>query len=65
MNTNVIPYEISRHESGYRSKMEKTVKRKREELNIKCRNVLWLLGRGSDLLILNKLMVYKQALKPV
>lgn len=41
------------------------IKKKREELNIKFRKMHWLLGRQSELAIHNKLLLYKQILKPV
>ena len=41
------------------------VKKKREELGIKYKNMYWMLGRHSKLSIYNKLLLYKQILKPV
>lgn len=41
------------------------IKKKREELNIKLRTLDWLIGRRSVLSIHNKLLIYKQILKPV
>lgn len=41
------------------------VKKKREQLGLKCRQMYWLLGRYSELSIRNKLLLYKQILKPV
>ena len=41
------------------------VKKKREELGLKYRQLYWLLGRNSSLSINNKLLLYKQILKPV
>jgi hypothetical protein len=41
------------------------VKKKIEELNIKYREVKWLLGRTSQLSIQNKILVYSQVMKPV
>jgi hypothetical protein len=46
-----------------RSKVQ--VKIKREELGIKYRQMYWLLGRRSALLLHNKLVLYTQMLKPV
>lgn len=40
-------------------------KRKKEEFNLKYRKMYWLLGRNSKLSIYNKLLLYKQVLKPV
>lgn len=41
------------------------VKKKCDELNNKLREMYWLLGRNSTLNIENKLLVYRQVLKPV
>jgi hypothetical protein len=41
------------------------VKKKKQELNLKFRKMYWLLGRQSQLSIHNKLLLYKQVLKPV
>ena len=41
------------------------VKKKREELGLKYEKLHWLMGRRSALSIHNKLMLYKQILKPV
>jgi hypothetical protein len=41
------------------------VKKKREELGLKYRQVYWLMGRRSALTTHNKLVLYKQILKPV
>jgi hypothetical protein len=41
------------------------VKRKREELGIKYRQMYWLLGTRSTLPLRNKLVLYTQILKPV
>jgi len=41
------------------------VKKKREELELKYKKMYWLMGRRSVLSIHNKLMLYKQILKPV
>ncbi|MGR0202193.1 hypothetical protein [Klebsiella pneumoniae] len=46
-------------------KWKEHVKKKKEELNIKLRKMYWLLGRGSQLTIENKLLIYKQVLRPV
>jgi hypothetical protein len=43
----------------------KYVKKKREELGLKYRQTYWLLGRRSALTTHNKLVPYKQILKPV
>jgi hypothetical protein len=41
------------------------IKEKRDELNIKFRNMYWLLGRNSELPVHNKLTLYKQVIRPV
>ena len=41
------------------------VKKKKSELDIKYRKINWLIGRNSTLSIHNKIMIYKQILKPV
>ena len=38
---------------------------KRKQLNLKLRNMYWLLGRRSKLSIENKILVYKSILKPI
>ena len=40
-------------------------KKKREELGLKYEHMYWLMGRRSALSTQNKLMLYKQILKPV
>lgn len=41
------------------------VKKKRDELENKLRELTWLIGRYSNLSVYNKLLIYKQVLKPV
>lgn len=41
------------------------VKKKVEELNIRFRNMYWLMGRRSEVSLHNKLAIYTQILKPV
>lgn len=41
------------------------VRKKREQLNLKFRQMFWLLGSHSELSVHNKLLLYKQILKPV
>jgi hypothetical protein len=45
--------------------VKKHIKKKRDELNIKFRKMYWLLGRNSELSIRNKIILYKQVLRPV
>jgi hypothetical protein len=40
-------------------------KEKSDELNIKFRKMYWLLGRNSELSVHNKLILYKQVIRPV
>jgi hypothetical protein len=41
------------------------VKKKREELDLKHRSMYWIMGRQSAMSAHNKLVLYKQILKPV
>jgi hypothetical protein len=41
------------------------IKTKREELNIRYKNLYWIMGRNSKLAVDNKLLIYKTMLKPV
>ena len=41
------------------------VKKKREELEIKYKTMYWLIGRNANIQLHNKLLIYKQVLKPV
>jgi hypothetical protein len=41
------------------------IKKKRNELNIKFRKMYWLLGHNSELSIHNKIILYKQVIRPV
>lgn len=41
------------------------VKKKKEELNIRFRKIHWLIGKNSELTTQNKLLLYRQILKPV
>jgi hypothetical protein len=44
---------------------KKHIKEKRDELDIKFRKMYWLLGRNSEMSVLNKLTLYKQVIHPV
>ena len=46
-------------------KLKSHVKKKRDELENKYREMYWLLGKHSKLSLHNKLLIYKQVLKPV
>lgn len=41
------------------------IKKKRDEMNLKFRNLSWILGRNSKLSTDNKLLIYKAILKPI
>jgi hypothetical protein len=41
------------------------VKKKREEIGLKYKEMYWLMGRRSDVSVHNNLMLHKQILKPV
>lgn len=43
----------------------RNIKKKCEELKIKYKKMYWILGRNSKLTVHNKLLIYKQVLKPV
>ena len=38
---------------------------KRKQLDLRLRNIYWIIGRKSQLSLANKLLVYKAILKPV
>ncbi|CAG4980711.1 unnamed protein product [Colias eurytheme] len=41
------------------------IKKKRDEINFKFRNLYWLMGRNSVLSVDNKLLIYNTVLKPI
>ena len=41
------------------------IKKKRNEINIKYKNMFWLIGRKSQLALKTKVMIYKAILKPI
>lgn len=65
----VVPYANTAKYLGMtldtKLKWKEHVKKKRTELDIKLREMHWLLGRQSKLSIQNKLLIYKQILKPI
>jgi hypothetical protein len=67
-NTN-IPYSNTVKYLGMnldiRLRWKEHVKKKRRELDLKYRKMYWLLGRKSQLSVHNKLLLYKQVLKPI
>jgi hypothetical protein len=48
-----------------RLKWKGHIKKKKDELEIRRRNLSWLIGRRSQMTINNKLQIYKQILRPV
>ena len=69
LNNNVIPYSNRVKYLGMtldaQLRWKEHVKMKREQLNIQYRKMYWLLGRNSQLTTENKLLLYKQVLRPV
>lgn len=69
INSQVVPSKLHAKYLGMtldaRLNWKPHVKMKRTELNLKFRSMYWLLGRKSGLEISNKLLLYKQVLKPV
>lgn len=65
----IVPYANSAKYLGMnldaKLKWKEHIKKKKEELNMKYRKLYWLLGRSSELSIQNKILLYKQVLKPV
>lgn len=69
INSQQVPYANTAKYLGMtldtKLKWKEHVKKKKEELSIKFRKMNWLLGRNSELTIHNKLLIYRQILKPV
>ena len=69
INNNIIPYSNQAKYLGMtldtRLRWKVHVKKKREELNINFKKIYWIIGRNSSMSIENKLLLYKQVLKPV
>lgn len=69
INEQEVPYSNTAKYLGMtldaKLKWKEHVKKKKEELNIKFRKMYWLLGRNSQLTVENKLLLYKQVLRPV
>lgn len=69
INRKVVPYANEAKYLGMtldaRLRWKAHVKKKRQELGIKYNKMYWLIGRTSPLSIHNKLILYKQMLKPV
>jgi len=62
---NVNSYHSSRITSHAKLRWKAHVKKKREELDLRYKKMYWLTGRNSSLSLHNKLILYKQILKPV
>jgi hypothetical protein len=41
------------------------IKKKREELNVRYQKMYWMMGRSSSLSVKNKILIYKQVLRPI
>ncbi|XP_039297989.1 polyamine-transporting ATPase 13A2 [Nilaparvata lugens] len=69
LNGNIVPYSNTAKYLGMtldaKLRWKEHVKKKREQLGIKFKKMYWLLGRTSKLSNYNKLLLYKQILKPV
>lgn len=69
INSKQVPYSNTAKYLGMtldaKLRWKEHVKKKKEELNIKYRKMYWLLGRHSELTLHNKLLLYRQILKPL
>lgn len=69
VNDQLVPYANTAKYLGMtldaKLRWKEHVKKKKSELELKYRKMYWLLGRNSELTIHNKLLLYKQILKPV
>lgn len=69
LNGNKVPYGNTAKYLGMtldtKLRWKAHVKKKREELDLRYKNMYWLLGKQSKLSIQNKLLIYKQVLMPV
>jgi hypothetical protein len=69
VNNHMIPYANTAKYLGMnldaKLRWKEHIKKKCTELNLKYKKMYWLLGRTSELTVHNKIMLYKQVLKPV
>lgn len=69
INNTQVPYANEAKYLGFtldsKLRWKPHIKRKVAELNIKFKKMYWLLGRNSKLSTYNKLLLYKQSLKPI
>lgn len=69
LNNVIVPYENTAKYLGMtldaKLRWKEHVKKKRTELDLKYRQLYWLIGRNSKLATYNKLLIYKQVLKPI
>lgn len=69
INSRVIPYENTAKYLGMtldaKLRWKAHVKKKRQALDLRYKNMYWLLGRHSTLSVYNKVLLYKQVLMPV
>jgi hypothetical protein len=69
INDTEVPYANTAKHFGMtldaRLRRKEHIKKKHDGLNIKFKKMYWLLGRNSELSIRNKIILYKQVLRPV
>jgi len=69
VNSQKIPYSNTAKYLGMtldaKLRWKEHVKKKKEEINIKFRRMQWLMGRNSQLSLHNKILLYKQIIKPI
>lgn len=69
INGRQIPYANTTKYLGMtldaRLRWKEHVIKKKDELNIRLRKMFWLMGKNSELSVQNKLLLYRQVLKPI